>query len=203
MKFSCSFFKCHSYRAVSAVVYIVAGCLVGKKVDVEVLFNSRFQKINDIAVVCDGNGFLSCNLLICEFEDFIDVIHDNINPALIVSCLDSGKVNFRKDTYCICDVCSLRLSAAHAAKSRRYESMSCKVSVLRNAKFFTTCIQNCVECSVNDALRSDVHPSACCHLSVVSNAHFFCNFPIVEVVIHTNHQSVCDDDSRCCRLGWE
>ncbi len=117
MKLSCSFLESHANWAISAVVYVVAGSLVGKKVDVEVLLNCSFEQVNDVAVICDGNGFLSSDLLVSELEDFVDVVHDNINPALIVSRLDSGKVNFCEDTNSVSDVSSLWLSTTHAAKS--------------------------------------------------------------------------------------
>ena len=56
-------------------------------------------------------GFVS------QLEDFIQIFADNIYPSLIVSCLDPGHVHFGEDAYCVGDVCSLRLSTAHAAKS--------------------------------------------------------------------------------------
>ena len=107
----CSFFEGHSYRAVSAVIYVVAGCLVGKKIDVEVSLYCCFQKVYDISVICDGDGFLLLQFLCSKSEYLVKVGLDNVYPALIVSCFDSGKVNFSKDTDSVCDVGSLGLSA--------------------------------------------------------------------------------------------
>ena len=195
-----SLFEGHAYRAISAVIYVVAGCLVGKQIDVEVSLYGSFQQVYDVSVICDGNGFLGSEFLVSESEYLIKVIFDNVYPALVMSGLDSGKVNFSKDTNCICNVCSLGLSAGHSAESGGYEGVSCKVSVLRNAEFFTSCVKNCIECAVYDSLRSDVHPAACGHLSVVSYAHLFSDFPIVKVIIHTDHHSVGDDYTRSVGL---
>ena len=120
-----------------------------------------------------------------------------------MSCLDPGKVDFCKDSYCVGDVGCLRLSAGHSAETGGYEGVSCKVSVLGDTQFLTSCVQDGVECAVNDALGSDVHPAACCHLSVVCNAHFLCDLPVLQVVIHADHHCVGDDDTGSIGLGGE
>ena len=56
---------------------------------------------------------------------------------------------------------------------------------------------------MDDALRSDVHPSAGGHLPIVGHTHFFCDFPVVQIVIHADHHGVGDDDPRCFRLARE
>ena len=89
----------------------MAGCLVGKQIDVEVSLYSSFQQIYDVSVICDGNGFLGSELLASESKYFVKVIFDNVYPTLVMSGFDSGKVNFSKDTNCVCNVCSLGLSA--------------------------------------------------------------------------------------------
>ena len=66
----------------------------------EILFNCCFKKIYDVAVVCDGNAFLGSFLLFGQLENFIDVIENYINPALIVSCLNSGVVSAKIPTAC-------------------------------------------------------------------------------------------------------
>ena len=107
------------------------------------------------------------------------------------------------DTYAACDLDSLRLSAAHAAETGSYEEVACQVALLRNTEVLTACVQDGVEGSVYDPLRSDIHPAASGHLSVVRNSHFLGNFPVLQVVIHTDHHRIGDDDSRCLRLGGE
>ena len=81
--------------------------------------------------------------------------------------------------------------------------MSCQIAVLGNAQLFTACVEDGVECAVNDALGADVHPAARCHLSVVGNAHLLGDFPVVQIVIHTDHHGVGDDDPGSFRLGRE
>ena len=73
--------------------------------------------------------------------------------------------------------------------------MSSQVLVLRYAKFKATGIQERIEGSMHNTLRSDIHPTARRHLSVVGNAEFFRNFPILKVVEHADHQCVCDDNA--------
>ncbi len=79
--------------------------------------------------------------------------------------------------------------------------MSGQVAVFRYAQFFSSRVEDGVKRAVYDALRSDVHPAACGHLPVVGNAHFLRDFPIVQIVIHADHERVGDDYTRRGRFG--
>ena len=81
--------------------------------------------------------------------------------------------------------------------------MSGQVVLLRNAQVLSAGVENRVEGPVNDALRSDVHPAAGGHLSIVGHTHFFCDFPILQIIVFSDHQSVSDDDAGRVRFGGE
>ena len=194
-----SFLEAHTHRAVTAVIDIVAGGLVGKQVDMEIFCHRCFEQINDIAVVSDGDRLLCRELFLCQLENCIDIVHDHIDPALLVSGLYPRKVDFRENTDSIGDVGCLWLCAAHTAETRRYESMTCQIAVLRHAQLFASRVENRIKGTMYDALRPDVHPAARRHLSVVGYAHFLGDFPVVKIVIHTDHDGIGDDDTR---RGW-
>ncbi len=117
MQFYGSFLEGHADRAVAAVVNIMARSLVGKQINVEILFYCCFEQVYDIAVISDGDGLPGRELFASQLEDCIDIIHDHIHPALVVSGLDSGKIYFRENTDRVGDIGCLWLCAAHAAKS--------------------------------------------------------------------------------------
>ena len=54
-----------------------------------------------------------------------------------------------------------------------------------------------------NTLRTDVHPASGCHLPVVCDTHFFRNLPVFHIVKHTDHQRICDRNSRGLRPGLE
>ena len=56
---------------------------------------------------------------------------------------------------------------------------------------------------MNDALRTNVHPSSGGHLSVVGYTHLCCNFPILEVIKHTHHHRVGNNNTRRIRFRLE
>lgn len=45
--------------AITAVIDIVAGSLVGKQIDMDVMRNGIFKQIDNISVICDRNRFFS------------------------------------------------------------------------------------------------------------------------------------------------
>ena len=81
--------------------------------------------------------------------------------------------------------------------------MATEVAVLRHSELHASGIKYGVECAVYYSLRTDIHPAAGSHLSVVGYAHLHCFVPIVEVVKHTYHHGVGDDDARSLRTRGE
>ena len=79
--------------------------------------------------------------------------------------------------------------------------MTCQIAVLRHAQLFSSGVENRIKGTMYDALRTDVHPAARRHLSVVGYAHFLGDFPVVKIVIHTDHDGIGDDDTRRGRFG--
>ena len=45
--------------AITAVIDVVAGSLVGKQIDMDVMRNGIFKQIDNISVICDRNRFFS------------------------------------------------------------------------------------------------------------------------------------------------
>ncbi len=95
-----------------------------------------------------------------------------------------------------CDFGSLRLSAAHAAQTRRHKQETAQVSVIGNAELHAAGVKDCIESAVHDTLGADIHPAAGCHLSVVGHTHLHCFMPVTEIVEHSHHHRVGDYDTR-------
>ena len=70
VKHFCSLLKGKTLWAVAAVVWNVAGCLVGEKLNVDIVVNRIFQKVNDVAVECDGHSFFLLHVFMSQFESF-------------------------------------------------------------------------------------------------------------------------------------
>ena len=198
-----SLFEGNACRAVTAVVRNVAGSLVGQKLDVLIVVNCILQKVYDVAVERDGHGLFLLHVLVCDGKCFLRALSNLADPALAVSGLDSGVVNLSNDTNTACDLDSLRLSTAHAAQTGSNEEVACKVALLRNAQVLTACIQDGVEGTVYDTLRSDVHPAACGHLTVAGASHSGELGPVSQVVSLADKKSVGDDNTRSLLVGVE
>ena len=198
-----SLFEGNACRAVTAVVRNVAGSLVGQKLDVLIVVNCILQKVYDVAVERDGHGLFLLHVLVCDGKCFLRSLSNLADPSLAVSGLDSGVVNLSDDTYAACDLDSLRLSAAHAAETGSYEEVACQVALLRNTEVLTACVQDGVEGSVYDTLRSDVHPAACGHLAVAGASHCSESCPVLQVVSLADKKAVGDDDTRSLLVGVE
>ena len=192
-----------AHRAVAAVIGVVAGGLVGKQVDVDVLCQAVLQQIYDVAVVGDGDRLFLLHVLLGPLEYLIQVVADQADPALIVTGLDAAFVHFGEHTHGPGDFRRLGLSAAHAAQAGGDKELTGQVAFGRNAQEFPSGVEDGVEGAVDDALGPDVHPAAGGHLAVVGHAHFFGNLPIVDVVEHTHHQSVGEDNTGSVLLGGE
>lgn len=54
-----------------------------------------------------------------------------------------------------------------------------------------------------DALWADVHPAACGHLTIVCNAQSSSTVECLLIIEHTDHQTVCDDDTRRSLVGFK
>ncbi len=75
--------------------------------------------------------------------------------------------------------------------------MSGQVSLVGYAEFHTAGIEQCVKSTVDDSLRTDIHPAAGSHLSVVCHTHLHGFVPVMYIVKHTNHHGICDNHARC------
>ena len=76
-----------------------------------------FKQIYYIAMVGYGNAFAGGQLLPGERKYLVYVLHYDLDPALIMSCLYSRSVYFGEYAYGSRYVGGLRLSAAHASES--------------------------------------------------------------------------------------
>ena len=166
-----SLLKADALRAVAAVVRNVAGGLVGEKFDLLVVIDRVLQEIHDVAVERNRHGLLLLEGFVCKAERFLGGLGDFGDPALAVSGLDAGIVDFRDNADTARNLDCLRLCAAHAAETAGHKEVACEIAVRRNAEIFSACVQDGVEGAVDNALRADVHPAACGHLTVARAAH--------------------------------
>ena len=81
--------------------------------------------------------------------------------------------------------------------------MSAQILILRNTQLEPTGIQQCIECTMHDALRTDIHPSTGRHLPIIGNSHLSCFVPIMLIVEHAYHHRVGNDNTGCIRTGME
>lgn len=75
--------------AITAVIDIVAGSLVGKQIDMDVMRNGIFKQIDNISVICDRNRFFLRKVLFCFRKHLVKVIGNRVYPALVITCFDS------------------------------------------------------------------------------------------------------------------
>ena len=117
------------------------------------------------------HGLLLLERFVREAECFLGCLRDFGDPALAVSGLDAGVVDFRDNADTARNLDCLRLCAAHAAETAGHEEVACEIAVCRDAEILSAGVQNRIEGTVDDALRADVHPAACGHLAVARAAH--------------------------------
>ena len=79
--------------------------------------------------------------------------------------------------------------------------MSSQVLVLRYAEFKATGIQERIEGSMHNTLRSDIHPPSGCHLTIVGNPHLGCHMPVLLIIEHTDHHRIGDNYPGSIRPG--
>ena len=161
-----------------------------------IMLQQVFQQVYNVSVVGDGK-WDACRLLFfdnsyCLFTGFGYCGH----PALIVAGHDAGDVHFGHDGCSARDLGSFALGAAHVAQSGGYEKTSGQVLILGYAKLETTGIKQCIKGSVDNALRSDIHPAAGCHLAVIGDADSSSSVEAVVVVEHADHKGVGGDHTR-------
>src|SRR5699024_5946036 len=191
----CSLFKCQTLRAVAAVIRNMTGSLVRQQFDLNIIVYCILQKVYNISMVRNRNGFFLTHVFLRNSEGFCGIFNYQAYPSLVMACLDPGSIYLCNDTNASCNFNGFWLSAAHAAKTAGNEQMSCQVSVLRYAQEFTSCVQNCIKCTMNDSLWSDVHPAAGCHLPIGRAAHC-CSFcPVLRIIKHTDHKTICNNNS--------
>ena len=195
--------KGQSLRAVASVVRHMAAGLVRQQLDLDVVVHRVLQQVHDISVVGNGYGFFLLHIFLCHTERLCRVLDHQAHPALAVAGLDTGSIHLCNDSHAPCDLYGFRLCAAHPAKAAGHEQMAGQVSVLRHAQELTSRVQDGVEGSVHDTLRSDVHPASGCHLSIGGAAHSCGLCPVLRVIEHAHHQAVGHDDTRAGLVGFE
>ena len=154
-------------------------------------------------MVSIGFAHFFCHGLMSHFNNFRNGVGYTGNPALIQTGLNPGSIHFCDDGSAVGNFSSLALSTAHAAQTGGNKQPASQVAVFRNPQFHTASVQNGVEGTMDNPLGSNVHPAASGHLPIVGNAHFFCDFPILQVIVFTNHQAVGDDNPGSFRFGME
>ena len=199
----CPFLERNALRAISAVVYCVARCLVGKKFNVDVIVKCILQKVYDISFVGDRKRLPFIHCFLCPFEGLRKILCSFADPSLAVPCLYSGRIYLSDYRSCSCDLCCFGLCSAHSAQSRGDEKVSCKTLALRKMKLASACVEKRIVCAVNYTLRTYVHPSACRHLSVICYSQ--CSRPckILRVVEHAHHKAVRQYDPGSRWVGTE
>ena len=96
-------FKGNALGAITTVVNRMAGGLIRKQIDLNVMVNRKFQQIDHISIKGNGNRLFLMLMFAGDFEGFSRVIDDASDPPLLETGLNSGIVNFGDDAHAIGD----------------------------------------------------------------------------------------------------
>ena len=98
---------------------------------------------------------------------------------------------------------SLGLCTTHAPQTGGYKKTPAQISILRDTQFQSSGIEKGIERTMNDTLRTDIHPSPSSHLSIIGNTHLHGGMPVLLVVVKTYHQRIGYNDTWRFGLGLE
>ena len=121
--------------AVAAVIWHMAGGLVGEQVNVDVFLQQEFQQVNNVAVVSDRTRlFRSAAASCAQFSASSRLsVYLSTQPCCITGH-DTGDINLSDNRSSTGNISSLALCAAHAAQTGGNEQLACEVAFLRNAQ---------------------------------------------------------------------
>ncbi len=191
------FLKGDAGGTVTAGVGFMAGRLVAEQMDVDVMFDGIIQQIDDVAVESDGPGRAGIHGILCPGERLFFRLHHFTDPALVMTGLDPGRVDFSDDPDPAGDLHGFALSSAHAAQTGRDEELSGQIAFIGDPQHQASGVEQRIVSSVDDALWADVHPASGRHLTVIGHAQCLGPVVVVQIVVHADHQTIGDDDSRC------
>ncbi len=170
-------------------MYIVGDCI--------------FKEINDITVIGNRQSLFILLRLGSPCEHFLQVRRNLVYPSLVMARLNTGRINLGDYGYSTGDFGCLTLGTAHATETGGYEQMSAKIPIIGDTEFHTSGIEKGVESTMDDTLRTNIHPAAGCHLTVVGHTHLHRLVPVVGIVEHADHHRIGDDNARSIRFGRE
>ena len=108
-------FKGQTLWAVTAVVWYMAGSLVGEQVNVDVFLQQVFQQVNNVAVVSDRTRLFCFLCFQSPTERLFQTVGVFIYPALCITGHDTGNVNLSDDRSSASNISSFTLCTGHAA----------------------------------------------------------------------------------------
>ncbi|MPM76282.1 hypothetical protein SDC9_123280 [bioreactor metagenome] len=116
---------------------------------------------------------------------------------------DPGSINFCNNTYSTGDLDGFSLSTTHSSQTGGDEQLASKVAFIGNAKHQTSGVKQRVVGSMDYSLRSDIHPASGSHLSIVRYAKRLCPVVVFQIIVHSDHETVGNNDSGCFRAAME
>src|SRR5699024_7107238 len=84
----CSLFKCQTLRAVAAVIRNMTGSLVRQQFDLNIIVYCILQKVYNISMVRNRNGFFLIHVFLRNSEGFRGIFNYQAYPSLVMACLD-------------------------------------------------------------------------------------------------------------------
>ena len=191
-------------RIVATCPRVVERGLVAAYVHVYAFVGKTLPEVYHVAHVSHRHRALLHHAALYGRNEFVEIVVQFVHPSLVVALLCRQWVNLCHYAHHAGDVASLRLSARHAAQTRRHEKHA--ANVLRSA-LLAALLARRVEhgdgCAVHDALRADVHVRSGCHLPVLAHAESVQALPVVGLRVVGYHHSVRHHYARSVRMRRE
>ena len=144
------------------------GGLVGAEVNVDAGRVEVLPDVDDVAEVGEADGLFGVHGGADLVGEFGHILHDVVDPALLVALPGGGRVHLGRDGDHAGDVARLGLGAGHAAEARGDKQLAGKGRVLRIEA--PSGIEHRDGRAVDDALRADGHVGPGGHLAVLADA---------------------------------
>ncbi len=159
--------------------------LVAAQIHLDALLGAVFPKVHHIALIGKRAGYLLGSGLVHSHKQFVKVGVNLVHPALLVTLLRGGGIDFGGDAHHSRNVASLGLGTAHATEASGDKQLACCA-----AAQFAGCVEDGNGGAMHNALRADVHIAASGHLAVLRHAEGVITLPVVGLAVVGNHHTV-------------
>ena len=161
--------------------------LVAAEVHLNAFLGAVFPQVHHIALIGKAAGNLGLACLVHSHKQFVKVGVNLVHPALVVTLLRGGGIDFGGDAHHSGNVASLGLGTAHAAQTGGDEEFAS-----RAAAQLAGSVEHGDGGAVHDALRADIHIAAGGHLAVLRHTEGVVALPVVGLAVVGNHHAVGD-----------